>query len=161
MSQPCTITCFIALVIVVAMIIMSLMVSNDPFIKSYRNNFPDDIKNEYDRIVAERQTIFYTGYLIGFVLSIITIIISINVLKRKMSASLMVCMTIVLSSIVNHLYYVLSPKSNYMINLLKTDQQRSDWLKMYKSMQFYFHGSFVLGIIAVGVFTYSFRGSCL
>jgi hypothetical protein len=157
MSQPCTITCFIALVIVVAMIIMSLMVSNDPFIKSYRNNFPDDIKNEYDRIVSERQTIFYTGYLIGFVLSIITIIISINVLKRKMSVSLMVCITIVLSSVVTNLYYTLSPKSNYMINLLKTDQQRSDWLKIYKSMQYYFHGSFVIGIIAVGVFTYAFR----
>ena len=161
MAKPCTITCFIAFVIIVAMVIMSFMVSNDPFIKSYRNNFPEDIKNEYDRIVAERQTIFYTGYLIGFVLSIFAIIFSINVLKRKMSTSFMVCLTIVLSSVVNHLYYVLTPKSNYMINLLKTDQQRHDWLKMYKSMQFYFHSSFALGIVAVGVFTYAFRGNCL
>jgi hypothetical protein len=160
MSKPCTVTCFIALVIVVAMIIMSMMVYNDPFIKSYSDNFPDDIKQEYNRIVSERHTIFYTGYLIGVVLSIFAIIFGINILKRKMSISMMICFTIVLSSVVNYLYYVMAPKSNYMVNILKTDEQRSDWLKVYKSMQFYFHGSFVLGAIAVGVFTYAFRGNC-
>jgi uncharacterized protein YacL len=154
---PCTITCFIALVIVVAMVIMSLMVSNDPFIKDYRNKLPTDVKKEYDRIVAERQQIYFTGYLIGFVVSIFVIIF---VLKMRMPVSAMVCLTVVISTLINYFYYILSPKSNYMIELLKTDQQRQEWLKAYKSMQYYYHFSFVLGAAAVGVFAYAFRGNC-
>jgi len=154
---PCTITCFLAFVIVVAMIIMTLMVSNDSFIKNYRDNLPADIKKEYDRIVAERQQIYFTGYLIGVVVSIFVIIF---VLKMRMPVSAMVCLTVVVSTVINYFYYTLSPKSNYMIELLKNDQQRQDWLVTYKSMQYYYHFSFVLGAVAVGVFAYAFRGRC-
>jgi len=156
---PCTFTCFIALVIVVAMVIMSFMVSNDPSIKSYRDRLPTDLQNEYDRIVAERQQIYFTGYLIGIVASIFVIIFNINVLKRKVPVSAMVCLTVVISTVINYFYYILSPKSNYMIELLKTDQQRQEWLQAYKSMQYYYHFSFVLGAIAIGVFAYAFRGN--
>ena len=157
---PCTVTCFIAFVIVVAMIIMTVMVSNDSFIKNYRDKLPIDIQNEYDRIVSERQQIYFTGYLIGFVIAIFSIIFSINVLKRKIQVSMMVCLTVVISTVINYFYYILSPKSNYMIELLKTDQQRQEWLQVYKSMQYYYHFSFVLGAVAVGVFAYAFRGNC-
>ena len=156
----CTVTCFIAFVIVVAMVIMNVMVMNDPFIQSYKNQLPEDIKKQYDNIVAERSSIFFTGYLIGFVLSVFVIIFNINVLKQKMPVAAMVCLAVVVSTVVNYFYYILSPKSNYMVDLLKTEKQRQDWLQIYKSMQYYYHGSFVLGAVAVGVFAYAFRGSC-
>ena len=156
----CTVTCFIAFVIVVAMVIMNVMVMNDPFIQSYKNQLPEDIKKQYDNIVAERSSIFFTGYLIGFVLSVFVIIFNINVLKQKMPVAAMVCLAVVVSTVVNYFYYILSPKSNYMVDLLKTEKQLQDWLQIYKSMQYYYHGSFVLGAVAVGVFAYAFRGSC-
>jgi hypothetical protein len=121
---------------------------------------PEDIKTHYDNIVAERHRIFFTGYLIGFVLSVFVIIFNINVLKQKMPVAAMVCLAVVVSTVVNYFYYILSPKSNYMVDLLKTEKQRQDWLQIYKSMQYYYHGSFVLGAVAVGVFAYAFRGSC-
>ena len=157
---PCTITCSVSLVIVLAMVIMSVMVSNDSFVQSYRNKLPDDIKIEYDRIVKERHSIFFTGYVIGFVLSIFIIILNVNVLKKRMPVIAMVCLAVVVSTLVNYFYYILSPKSNHIISLLKTDQQREDWLRIYKSMQYYYHSSFVLGAVAVGVFAYAFRGNC-
>ena len=156
----CTTTCFIAFVIVVAMVVMTFMVSNDPFVKNYRNQLPEDIKKHYDNIVAERQRIYFTGYVIGFVLSVFVIIFNINVLKQKMPITAMVCLAVVVSTVVNYLYYILSPKSNYMVELLKTEKQRQDWLQIYKSMQYYYHSSFVVGAVAVGVFAYAFRGSC-
>ena len=159
-SPPCTITCFIALVIVVAMVIMSIMVSNDPFVQSYKDRLPDDLKTAYLNIAAERRHIFFVGYLIGFVVSAFAIIFSVNVLKRKMPISAMVCLAVVLSTVINYFYYILSPKTDYMVNLIKTDEQRQDWLRIYKSMQYYYHGSFVLGAVAVGVFAYAFRGNC-
>jgi len=156
----CTVTCLIAFVIVVAMVIMNIMVMNDPFIQSYKSQLPEDIKKHYDDIVAERSRIFFTGYLIGFVLSVFVIIFNVNVLKQKMPVAAMVCLAVVVSTVVNYFYYILSPKSNYMVDLLKTEKQRQDWLQIYKSMQYYYHGSFVLGAVAVGVFAYAFRGSC-
>ena len=41
----CTITCLVSFVIVVAMIIMTVMVSNDSFVKSYRDNLPEELQN--------------------------------------------------------------------------------------------------------------------
>jgi len=145
---------------VVAMIIMTFMVSNDSFIKSYRDQLPDDIKAHYENVVAERHRIFFTGYLIGFVLSVFIIIFNINVLKQKMPVTAMVCLAVVVSTVANYFYYILSPKSSYMVEFFKTDKQRQDWLRVYKTMQYYYHGSFVLGAVAVGVFAYAFRGNC-
>ena len=157
---PCTITCFIAAVIVVAMVIMTVMVKQDRFIQTYGNNLPDDLKAAYKKIANERMQIYAKGYLFGFVASVLLILLNVYVLKKKMPASAMVCLAVVLSTVINYFYYMLSPKSAHMVELLKTDQQKSEWLKMYKSMQYYYHSSFVLGAVAVGVFTFAFRGSC-
>lgn len=160
MAIPCTITCFVAAVIVVAMIIMTVMVNYDPFVQSYKNKLPADVKASYENIVAERRQIYFTGYLIGFVLAVFLIIFNVNVLNRKMPVGAMVCFAVVISTIVNYFYYMLSPKTVFMVSLLKTEQEREDWTRVYKSMQFYYHISFVLGVFAVGVFAYAFRGSC-
>lgn len=157
---PCTITCFVATVIVVAMVVMMFMVKNDPFIQTYGDKLPDELKMAYKQIANERMRIYSEGYLLGFVASVFLIILNVSVLKKKMPISAMVCLTVVLSTVINYFYYMLSPKSAHMATLLKTDQQKSDWLKMYKSMQYYYHLSFVLGAAAVGVFTFAFRGSC-
>ena len=156
----CTFTCIISFVIVFAMVIMTVMVSNDEFVQSYRMNLPEDARKEYDNIVSERRQIYFTGYLIGFIVSIFIIIINVRTLKQKMPVTAMVCLAVVVSTVINYFYYMLSPKSNHMVTILKTDKQREDWLRIYKSMQYYYHVSFVLGAIAVGVFAYAFRGSC-
>ena len=157
---PCTITCFLAAVILVAMIVMSLMVQYDPFIKSYRDQLSKETKLVYDKIVEERGRLFFTGYVIGFAVSVALIAVNIKLLKQKIPVSAMVCLTVVVSTVISHLYYTLSPKTAYMVSLLKTDKERADWLQVYKSMQFYFHISYALGIAAVGVFSYAFRGQC-
>lgn len=158
--MPCTITCFLAAVIVVAMILMTVMIHHDPFIKNYKNQLPDDIKTTYNEIVVERGTIYYTGYLIGFALSVFLILLNVYGMKKKMPATAMVCLAVVVSTLFSYFYYVLSPKTKYMVSILKTAEQREAWLKIYKSMQFYFHFSYALGVVAVGVFAYAFRGYC-
>ena len=72
----------------------------------------------------------------------------------------MVCVAVVISTLFSYFYYILSPKTKFMISLLKTDEMREDWFKLYKSMQYYYHASYALGAVAVGVFAYAFRGYC-
>jgi hypothetical protein len=150
----------VAAVIIVAMISMTIMINHDPVVKNYKNQLPDDIKTTYDEIVAERGQIYFTGYLIGFALSVLFVLFNVYGLKKKMPLSAMVCLAIVISTLVSYFYYILSPKTKYMVSVLKTAEQRESWLKIYRSMQFYFHSSYALGAVAVGVFAYAFRGQC-
>jgi hypothetical protein len=69
----------------------------------------------------------------------------------------MVCLVIAVSFTTNYFYYMLSPKSKWMLNEIKTEEQTKAWLVMYRHMQVYYHTSFVLGIIGTGLFAYSFR----
>ena len=48
----------------------------------------------------------------------------------------------------NYFYYILHPKSDYMILHLEEESQRLIWLKVYRNMQVKYHIGLVLGIIA-------------
>jgi len=158
--MPCGITCFIAAVIVLAMVFFTLMTSQDPVVQGFAAELSPELKQVYEKIVKERQNIFFTGYLIGFVVSILFIVFSVNVLKTKIHVSWLVCTVVAISFVVNYMYYTLSPKSDYLVNHLKNARDRELWTQMYRHMQYYFHFSFVVGLVGVGIFGYAFRGSC-
>ncbi len=158
--MPCGITCFFAAVVVVAMVVFTIFSSQDPTIQGFAKDLSPELQEIYKKIVRERRNIFFTGYLIGVVISIGFVIFSMNVYKIKFSVSWLICSVVAISFIVNHLYYTLSPKTDYLVNHLKNDHDRALWAKMYRQMQVYFHASFLIGLIGVGVFGYAFRHSC-
>ena len=125
--------------------------------QKYREQLPESLQNTYREIVNERTKINYFGYLLGFILSIVIIIYNTRIAKNKMGNLGMVCLVIAVSFTVNYFYYILSPKSKWMLNEVKTEEQTKAWLEMYRHMQVYYHTGFVLGIIGVGLFAYAFR----
>jgi hypothetical protein len=66
-------------------------------------------------------------------------------------------MVVAISFVTNYFYYVLSPKSDWMLNHIKTPEQTKAWLGMYRGMQVYYHTGLVLGLFAVGTFAFAFR----
>jgi hypothetical protein len=44
-----------------------------------------------------------------------------------------------------------------MLNHITDAEQTQAWLKMYQTMQYYYHMGMVLGIVGVGVLAYAFR----
>jgi uncharacterized membrane protein YfcA len=46
------------------------------------------------------------------------------------------------------LYYLLMPKSDYMLNHLKTEEENKAWLSVYKTMKYRYLIGFVLGALA-------------
>jgi len=109
----------------------------------------------YSTIVKERLDISIKGYLLGAVLS--SIVIAYNYNKKRFQASSVVCMVLAISFITNYFYYMLSPKSDWMLNHVESKEQTEAWLQMYRSMQYYYHLGLVLGIVGIGVFAYAFR----
>jgi presenilin-like A22 family membrane protease len=128
-------------------------------IKNYQKQLPKNLEQTYRDIVNERTSIYYFGYILGFVLAIMIIIYNTRIAKNTLSTTSMVCTVVAVSFVTNYFYYILSPKSDWMLNHINDPQQAKAWLAMYRNMQVYYHSGLVLGLFAVGFFGFAFRCS--
>ena len=125
--------------------------------QKYEKQLPENLKKTYSDIVKERTQIFYTGYGLGLFLALVLIYYNTQVKKERMSWPSMVCLTVFVAFMTNYFYYVLTPKTKWMMESVTTPEQTKAWLAMYRSMQIYYHGSLALGIVAVGLIAFAFR----
>lgn len=82
---------------------------------------------------------------------------NVSVQSQKMSPPAMVCFVIATSFLTNYFHYILSPKSDWMLNHMTDQEQIRDWLVMYREMSFNYHAGLALGIVAIGIFAFAFR----
>ena len=59
------------------------------------------------------------------------------------------CIAISVTYITNYFYYLLMPKSDWMVIHLKTVEQRKEWLNIYKIMDWFNNMGFLVGLISV------------
>jgi hypothetical protein len=154
--MPCGISCSISAVFVIAMIYMNYSMLHSQIMQKYQGQLPENIRATYREIVDERSKIYYFGYFLGFILSILIVLYNTQIGKNKMSTFGIICLVVAVSFSVNYFYYILSPKTKWMLNEIKTEEQTKAWLNMYRNMQMYYHSGLVLGIIGVGVFAFAF-----
>jgi hypothetical protein len=147
----------ISAVFVIGMIYFYNMTGKSEIVKKYKENMPKDLQKRYESIIAERRTLSYQGYALGVVLSLCIILYNTQFRSQKMSTSAMVCLVIATSFLTNYFYYILSPKSDWMLNHTENQEQVKNWLIMYREMSFNYHAGLLLGIVAVGVFAFAFR----
>lgn len=154
----CGITCIIALVFLIANIYTILSCANDKKDKTnFLNVLTSKQKDTYEKIINERKTIYYMGYVLGILLAIFTIHIMKKVLKIRFNNMSLVCLVGSIVFVTNYLFYILYPKSDYMLLHLSDKRQITEWLNIYRKMQYKFHLGFVFGIIAVIIFCISLR----
>ena len=99
----------------------------------------------YKDITKMRQSIYFQGLGLGFILSLLFIYI--NRIKNK---STILLYAISITFIVNYFYYILYPKDKYMISILDSKKENEAWLKIYRTMQVRYHVGFLLGLVAAG-----------
>jgi uncharacterized protein YacL len=126
-------------------------------VQEYKKQLPSNLQNLYEKIAAERMRLNYYGYSLGLILSLIIILYNYNSKRNKLTTTSLVCLVIVVSFFTNYFYYILSPKSTYMLEHINSPEQTKAWLAMYKEMQYNYHFGMVIGIIAVGVLAFAFR----
>jgi len=153
----CSISCMISAVFVIGMIYFYHMTDKNAIVKQYKEFLSPQLQKLYGKISQERRSISYYGYGLGFLLSLCLIFYYIKIKKVKMSASALVCMAASTTFLVHYFYYMLSPKSDWMLNHMKKQEEVNAWLQMYKSMQYNYHMGMALGIIAVAIFASAFR----
>jgi hypothetical protein len=147
----------ISAVFVIGMIYFYHMTDKNEIVKRYKEMLSPKLQNLYSKITQERRSISYYGYGLGLLLSLCLIFYYIQIKKVKMSASALVCMATATTFLVHYFYYMLSPKSDWMLNHMNKQKEVNAWLQMYKTMQYNYHMGMALGIVAVGVFASAFR----
>lgn len=153
----CCTTCIIAFIILFTNIYIVISCS-----KTEKNDFINVLNKQqistYQKIIDERKNIYFMGYILGIILSIFMIYFVKSIYKNfKLTNKYIVCLVGSTTLITNYLFYILYPKTNYMLLHLNDKKQIEEWLKIYKKMQYKYHLGFVLGIIAAMIFSYSFR----
>ena len=159
--MPCSFTCLTATVVLIAMIYFHNATKRSKVVQEYKNQLPSNLQNIYEKITDERMKINYYGYALGVLFSLIIIWWNYSGVSKgnKLTNTSLVCLVIVVSFFTNYFYYILSPKSSYMLQHINSPEQTRAWLTMYKTMQYNYHVGFVLGIVAVGLMAHAFRCS--
>jgi len=150
--MACSISCVISCIFIIGMIYFYNATEKSEIVKQYKATLSPDLQKRYERITSERKWISYQGYMLGLLLSFVILY---N--RRKMNTTSLVCTIMATCFLTNYFYYILSPKSDWMLKHTTNQDQDTAWLLMYREMSYNYHLGIVFGIIAVGMFAFAFR----
>ena len=152
--MACSISCTISCIFIIGMIYFYNATDKSEIVKHYKATLPMDLQQRYEKITHERRRISYHGYILGLFLSVIILFYNIRI---KMHTTSLVCTVMATCFLTNYFYYMLSPKSDWMLNHTTNQDQVNAWLIMYREMSYNYHVGIVFGIVAVGMFAFAFR----
>ena len=155
--MACTISCMISAIFIIGMIYFYNMTDKSLIVKHYKEKLSSDLQKRYDKISKERMTISYQGYILGFILSLFIIFYNLKIKGVKLSNFALVCTVMATCFLTNYFYYILTPKSDWMLNHTGNQEEVKAWLQMYREMSYNYHMGLVLGIVAVGILAFAFR----
>lgn len=153
----CYFSCLLALMFIIGSIYFQYITQKDKVVQKYKDTLPTNLQILYDKISQERLQIYYQGYFLGLIISIIIIIININRKSYKLNNLSMICLVVSISFITNYFYYILTPKTTYMLEHINSPEQNKAWLNIYRTMQYNYHLGMFIGLVAVGFLAFAFR----
>jgi hypothetical protein len=145
----CTTSCIIAGAFVISSIFVSLRVDKSTLKDPLFQLLTNENKQRYVSIANERKNIYLKGFGLGFVISLLALFILNNNKMFKVNKLVNICFVLATSFSVNYFFYILHPKSDYMVLHLKDDDEKQAWLNIYKTMQFNYHLGFALGLVGM------------
>jgi uncharacterized membrane protein YkgB len=147
----------ISAVFVIGMIYFYNATDKSEIVKHYKEKLSSDLQKRYDKITKERLTISYYGYGFGFFISLFIIFYNTKIKVVRLNTLSLVCTVMATCFLTNYFFYMLYPKSDWMLNHMHNQQEVRAWLQMYRIMSYSYHMGLVLGILAVGILAFAFR----
>lgn len=150
----CAISCAIAFIFIVANVYCCTFGDKTQVIQDFIAKLSPENQQRYAVITQERRGIYFMGLLLGFILAMILMVTCRTYFGGSRGGLL--CMIAGVTFSVNYFYYILSPKSDWMVLHLKSGEETQAWLNVYRTMQYNYHIGLVLGILAVVAFGNAF-----
>ncbi len=148
--EICSISCLLSLVFLIAAVYKFVSLDKELYHKDFVDLLTEEQLKKYKKIVEERKSICFEGYGMGLVVGIILVIFNVYQKKRKLTRLSMACIVASTMFIVQYFYYILYPKSDWILLHLNTDEQKKKWLDIYRVMQRSCHEGVALGIAGAG-----------
>lgn len=154
----CGITCSVGLMFLIANLYVTFTADKSKQKQEFYNTLSEDKIEKYESIINERRQIYLKGYGLGLILAFIFLFLYEKFGGNDKRKGLnKICFIGGITLVVNYFYYMLSPKTDYMILHLNEENQRKQWLNINKTMQFNYHIGLLLGIIASMVLAHSVK----
>ena len=141
----CGTSCFVAVVFLIANLYVTFTADKTSGKDALYNTLDKNDIVRYEAIVKERRNIYLQGYGLGILIALVLLSL---MDRRKMGKMALVCFAGGITLTVNYVYYMLKPKSDYMVLHLNKEDQRQAWLNINRHMQVKYHLGLVLGILA-------------
>ena len=144
--MKCMTDCLIASAFIGASALVMFRDSKSPTYKKLYNSLSKEKKDAYVKIKKERMFIMLKATLFGIFVSI-TFSKFENYLFPTGSPFNKSCINTLIFFGVQYMFYMLHPKSDYMLNHIDNNEQAKQWLEKYKFMQRKWHIGLLLGIV--------------
>lgn len=141
--------CYLSIVFLFSMLYMTLTIDGNGMTKKLVKHFNSEQVEYYKQVIRERTVIYLTGFSIGFVISLVLLLVMKN--KLKLNPWIITCTCVSLSYIVMYFYYTLSPKMDLMVVQLDKKEARMAWQEYYTTMKYKYHISMLLGFVFVSL----------
>ena len=138
--------CSVAIVFLVANLYVTFTADKGKLKDNLYKTLSKEQINQYEEIVRERRDLYLKGYIVGLILAVLFTVFFAGGAAKALGKMGIVCMVGGITLLTNYLYYMLSPKSDYMVLHLDDQRQRVAWLDIYRSMQVKYHVGLALGI---------------
>ena len=139
--MKCGISCAVAVVFIVASVYLALNAPHSKDKENFYRTLSPGLQARYEAIIQERKLIYMRGFALGLVLSAVAIFACGARKPVQMS-----CLAGAITLATTYLFYIIHPKTDYMVLHLDKTEQRTAWLNVYRSMQLEYHIGLVLGI---------------
>jgi len=138
----CSTICIFAMAIILGSLFLNIstMFSND--IKNLLNTLSHEQRETYYNIAKERFLHYITGGFLGVLIS------TIIYLTCRYDC---LCAYLIAIIIIQYVYYLMKPKSQYMIRVLKTQEQIDAWLKVNNNMRKRFIMGIAVSVVGLGL----------
>lgn len=148
MERICGTACFVAVVFALSTLLFPLLL-NRGVVAGYRSRLPPAAQAALGVATKERAMLAFQGLVLGMIVGAIAVL-----LMGKRGKAAGVCVLASVAFVVQFLYYMLSPKSAWVVQHLRSAEQRKDWVRVYREYQKAYYGSIAIGVIGAGVLGY-------
>ena len=152
----CSIWAGIAIVFLVANVYTAFITDKAAGKDEFYKTLSQEQVKLYENIVRERRDIYLKGYGLGIVFAIIFVFMLNKTKKSNLAGWGIAGLAGAIVFMTNYFYYMMSPKSDYMVIHLDTEEQRKAWNNIYTTMQFRYHWGLLLGIASAVFLSKSF-----
>ena len=142
----CTFWAAIAVVFLVANIYTAFITDKAAGKDNFYKTLSQEQVQRYEGIVKERRDIYLKGYGVGIILAAIFVFMMNRSKKSGMAGWGVAGLAGAIVLLTNYFFYILSPKSDYMVLHLDMESQREAWHHIYRTMQVRYHSGLLLGI---------------